>query len=134
MAFSGNCPNCGAPVEFTAARSIVLVCESCESVVGRSGDALENYGKVADLVQTSSPLQVGATGAWRGRPFEIVGRVQITELSGSESVVHFIHGGSQQWISQSAGIHAFEVGEEARFFIDTGRCVYFEKSGRRVAG
>ncbi|MGE0845562.1 MAG: ABC transporter ATP-binding protein [Flavobacteriaceae bacterium] len=79
------------------------------------------------------PYNIAPAKGGNGRA-EIVGRVQITELSGSESVVHFIHGGSQQWISQSAGIHAFEVGEEARFFIDTGRCVYFEKSGRRIAG
>ncbi|MEZ6105629.1 MAG: DUF4178 domain-containing protein [Pirellulaceae bacterium] len=104
MAFSGNCPNCGAPVEFTAARSIVLVCESCESVVGRSGDALENYGKVADLVQTSSPLQVGATGAWRGRPFEIVGRVQMKHSSGAvwdEWYAAFDGGERWGWIAEA---------------------------------
>ena len=52
-------------------------------MVGRAGDALENYGKVADLVQTNSPLQLGATGSWRGRPFEIVGRVQMKHASGA---------------------------------------------------
>ena len=52
------------------------------------------------------------------------GRVLVTELSGSESVVHF-QLGEQTWISQSHGIHAFEVGASATFHIDTGQCMYF---------
>ena len=39
----------------------------------------------------------------------VEGRVLIAELSGSESVVHFDFGG-RTWVSQSHGIHPFEVG------------------------
>ena len=61
----------------------------------------------------------------------IDGHVIITELSGSESVVHFDHGG-QTWISQSHGVHAIEVGEDAPFFLDAGQCLYFTEDGRRI--
>ncbi len=60
------------------------------------------------------------------------GRVLITELSGSESVIHFAHG-PLGWVSHSHGVHALEVGETARFFMDTGRCMYFAGDGRLVA-
>jgi glycerol transport system ATP-binding protein len=60
------------------------------------------------------------------------GRVQITELSGSESVIHFTHG-DLQWVSHSQGVHAIEVGETARFRLEVGRCMYFAADGRRVA-
>jgi glycerol transport system ATP-binding protein len=63
---------------------------------------------------------------------EIGGRVQITELSGAESVIHFAHG-DLSWISQSHGVHAMQVGETATFYLDAGRCMYFDADGRLVA-
>ncbi len=62
----------------------------------------------------------------------IDGRVLVTELSGSESVVHFDLGG-QTWISQSHGIHAFEVGARASFYVDTGQCMYFGEDNALLA-
>jgi glycerol transport system ATP-binding protein len=60
------------------------------------------------------------------------GKVQITELSGSESVIHFTHG-ALSWVSHSHGVHAIKVGETTRFFMDVGRCMYFAADGRLVA-
>jgi len=58
--------------------------------------------------------------------------VQITELSGAESVIHFAHG-DLSWISQSHGVHAMQVGETATFFMDAAQCMYFDADGRLVA-
>ena len=52
--------------------------------------------------------------------------VLVTELSGSESVVHFDIDG-QTWISQSHGIHPFEIGSAARFSMDIGRSKLFDR-------
>ncbi len=62
----------------------------------------------------------------------VEGRVLVTELSGSESIVHFELEG-ETWISQSHGIHAFEVGTIASFHIDTSRCMYFAGDDARLA-
>ncbi len=62
----------------------------------------------------------------------IAGRVLVTELSGSESVIHFDFGG-RTWISQSHGIHAFEVGASARFHIDIRQCLYFGLDDELIA-
>jgi glycerol transport system ATP-binding protein len=62
----------------------------------------------------------------------IEGRVQIAELSGSESVIHFAHG-ELSWVSQSQGVHATPVGESARFLIDVDRCLYFDGDGALIA-
>ena len=45
-----------------------------------------------------------------GQPWRSKERFLVTELSGSESVIHFELGG-RTWVSQSHGIHAFQVGE-----------------------
>jgi glycerol transport system ATP-binding protein len=60
------------------------------------------------------------------------GKVQITELSGSESTIHFEHG-PLHWVSQSHGIHAVEVGTTIKLYIDVERCMYFDAEGKLVA-
>lgn len=64
--------------------------------------------------------------------FPIEGEVQITELSGSESVAHFALG-SLTWVSLSAGIHPYRVGEMHRFHMIPGQCFYFGADGSLAA-
>lgn len=61
----------------------------------------------------------------------VTGRVQITELSGSESVAHFTLAG-QSWVSQSHGVHPYQVGDLHQFHIDTRGCLYFWPDNSRV--
>ncbi|MEO1650041.1 MAG: TOBE domain-containing protein, partial [Pseudomonadota bacterium] len=61
------------------------------------------------------------------------GTVMITELSGSESTVHFSHG-EQTWISQSHGIHALEIGQTARFRFNPRHALLFSTDGQRISG
>ena len=67
------------------------------------------------------------------RPRPIEGRVLVTELSGSESVVHFDLSG-RTWVSQSHGIHPFEVGSTARLYVDVDESFFFDDDGRLIAG
>ena len=62
----------------------------------------------------------------------LAGKVLVTELSGSESVIHFELQG-ETWVSQSHGIHAFEVGAHAELFMDVGRCMYFGQNEELIA-
>jgi glycerol transport system ATP-binding protein len=61
----------------------------------------------------------------------IEGRVLITELSGSESVIHF-KVGNETWVSQSHGIHPVEVGAQARLHVDTDQILYYGPSEELV--
>jgi glycerol transport system ATP-binding protein len=60
------------------------------------------------------------------------GTVLVTELSGSESVVHFDIDG-KTWISQSHGIHPFKIGAAARFHMDIGKSKLFDLEDKLVA-
>jgi len=64
-------------------------------------------------------------------PGTIDSRVLITEISGSESVIHF-EMGDKTWVSQSHGVHRFEVGAPARLYVDTDQILYFKPSGELV--
>src|SRR5580704_15641858 len=78
-----NCPGCGAQVVFKIPGSVVTVCEYCKSVVARGDRAIEDLGKVADLADTQSPLQLGLKGAYQGAWFELTGRAQLGHEAGS---------------------------------------------------
>ena len=73
-----------------------------------------------------TPVPSGPNGA------EIGGTVLVTELSGSESIVHFDIDG-QTWISQSHGIHRLAIGETARFHLDLERALLFDLDDKLVA-
>jgi hypothetical protein len=77
-----NCPSCGGPVEFKVSSSLVAVCPYCRSIVARGDRKLEDFGKVAALVDTNSPLELGVRGRYRDKPFELVGHVQYQHAAG----------------------------------------------------
>jgi glycerol transport system ATP-binding protein len=71
-------------------------------------------------------------GAAAGGGVGVKGRVLISEISGSESVIHFELAGTT-WVSQAHGVQRHPVGEEARFALDIAHCLYFDAAGRRIA-
>ena len=81
--YRAPCPGCGAPVEFRSAQSTHAVCGFCKSTVVRSGDTLARVGKMAELFDDHSPLQLMASGKWKGRTFTLVGRLQYRSGSGT---------------------------------------------------
>jgi len=62
----------------------------------------------------------------------VKGRVLVTEISGSESVVHLDIGG-HTWVSQSHGVHPYKIGDTATFHADVERALFFGSDGRLVA-
>jgi len=62
---------------------------------------------------------------------EIKGKVLISELSGSESLVHFQHGKSN-WVSLSSGSHQINIGEEMKLYMNVDECLFFDQNNRLV--
>ena len=78
-----NCPSCAAPIEFQKGSTIVLVCPFCRSAVTRTDRGLEDLGKVAEIMDSESPLKLGLSGEFNGSRFELTGRAQLKhELGG----------------------------------------------------
>ncbi len=65
------------------------------------------------------------------QPVAIEGLVLVTELSGSESVIHFRHR-DRTWVSLSHGIHAVTVGQTTRLSMDVAQGLYFDRGGARL--
>ena len=79
---NANCPSCAAPIEFKAGSTIVVVCKFCRSVVARTDRALEDLGKIAEIIQTQSPLKIGLKGKYLNHGFELTGRAQLKHEAG----------------------------------------------------
>src|SRR5436309_619137 len=92
-------------VDFKVSTALVTVCPYCNSVVGRSDKGLEDLGKVADLVESGSPLDVWLKGRFQGVPFDLTGRVQYAHPAGGvwdEWYAHFADG-RWGWLAEAQG-------------------------------
>ena len=100
-----SCPACGAPIQFNIGSSVVRICEYCNSVVARGDRKLEDLGKVADLVETGSPLQLGLHGVYRGVPFELTGRAQLGHEAGGmwDEWYAAFQDGRWGWLAEAQG-------------------------------
>ncbi len=59
----------------------------------------------------------------------LVGRVMVTELSGSESSAHFQFAG-QSWVSLAHGVHPYTIGNDHTFYLTPSECLYFTPDGK----
>jgi hypothetical protein len=91
-------------VTFRPGGGKVKVCEFCQTVVLRGEAKLESLFKVADLVDTESPLRLGLQGADSGTPFTVVGRLQ-RQASASQWDEWYLlfDDGRAGWLSESEG-------------------------------
>src|SRR2546423_14883181 len=105
MAFQASCPACGATVTFKTGSSVVLVCESCNSVVARTDRGVEDVGKVADVVESGSPLDVGLQGVYLDVAFELTGRAQLGHAAGGfwDEWYAAFSDGRWGWLSEAPG-------------------------------
>lgn len=108
--YRAPCPGCGAPVEFRSAQSTHAVCSFCHSTVVRDGDTLSRIGKMAELFDDHSPLQLMAAGRWQARAFSLVGRLQYKGASGTwaEWNVLFDDGGAAT-LAEDNGAYVFSL-------------------------
>jgi ribosomal protein L37AE/L43A len=99
---TANCPSCGAPVEFRSTASILAVCGYCKSTLIRHDLELENLGRMADLMEDASPLQLGAEGRFRNSHFALIGRIQLRYPQGVWNEWHLLFDNQESgWLSEA---------------------------------
>ena len=110
--YRAPCPGCGAPVNFLSAQSTHAVCGYCQSTVVRSGDKLARIGKMAELFDDHSPLQLQASGVWNRNgiktAFTLVGRLQYKYGEGTWTEWHAVLvDGTSAYLSEDNGSYVF---------------------------
>jgi hypothetical protein len=103
---SSNCPSCGAAIRFLSKVSLYAVCPSCSSFVMRHDMDLERIGVIGELQDDGTPLQLGSRGRFRGRAFDVVGRIQLQFPAGywNEWYLSF-PGDKDGWLGETQGLY-----------------------------
>lgn len=99
-----SCPSCGAPLSFRPG-TMVVVCSYCKALAARRDRDPELIGKVADLVDTGSPLALGGAGRYTGRSFSLAGRVQLKHALGGiwDEWYLALDDGRWGWLAEAQG-------------------------------
>ena len=110
--YRAPCPGCGAPVEFKSAQSTHAVCPYCQSTVVRSGEVLTRLGKMAELFDDHSPLQLMASGRiqldGKDVPFTLIGRLQYKGDAGVWTEwAAFLNDGTLATLGEDNGAYVF---------------------------
>ena len=105
-----SCPSCGAPVTFRSHASVMAVCAYCQATLLKDADSVKNLGRMSDILEDYSPLQIGTSGRYGKQNFTLVGRIQLRYSNGmwNEWYVLFDDGASG-WLGDSSGLYTLTI-------------------------
>lgn len=107
-----SCPSCGAEVVFRSKSSVFAVCSCCKSTLVRQDMNLELVGKMSDLQDDITPLQIGTKGQFDGKTFELIGRLKIGYEDGFWNEWYCLYAGDSEennkdcWLAEAQGFYA----------------------------
>ena len=100
---------------------------------GQSAPATGKLSELADGQYTAgfrpNHLEIGKHTA---EAVEFRARLDVTELTGSETFVHLDHHG-ERWVGLIHGVHDLPLGQELSVWLDPRHVYIFDQSGRLVA-
>ena len=101
---SVSCPSCGAPVSFRSHASVMAVCEFCRTTVHKDAGAVQDLGKLSEVLEDYSPIQIGTSGKVGGRAFTVIGRIQLRYGAGMWNEWYLMYDdGEAGWLGDASG-------------------------------
>lgn len=99
-----SCPSCGANVQFKSHASVMAVCDYCKSTVLKDAESVKDLGRMSDVLDDYSPIQIGTSGRFGSQGFTVIGRIQLRYDAGlwNEWYVLF-DDGNPGWLSDASG-------------------------------
>jgi uncharacterized protein (DUF983 family) len=104
------CPSCGAPVEFRSHAAVQAICGFCQATVVKDAESVKDLGRMSAVLEDYSPIQIGTSGKFEGKAFDVLGRIQLRYSAGmwNEWYVVF-NDGSFGWLGDSSGLFTLTV-------------------------
>lgn len=78
-----SCPECKLPITIRAINSNVVICSHCYAPIKKMEGYLQARINLLVAKDESSPIQLGTTGEWDGKKFEIIGRARYVFVEGT---------------------------------------------------
>jgi hypothetical protein len=98
---TANCPNCGAEITFRWSGAVQTTCASCRSILVRHDVDLQKVGDVSDIPPSTSAIQLGTEGRYKGKPFVVVGRIIYEYDRGRWNEWHILLDNESAWLSDA---------------------------------
>lgn len=91
----------------------MAVCEYCQSTLLKDAESVRNIGKVAEALEDYSPIQITTAGAFQGRAFSVVGRIQLRYDAGYWNEWYILFDdGIAGWLSDASGQYVVTLPQE----------------------
>ena len=101
-------------MSFKSSVSLLAVCPQCKSQLFRKDLALEDLGKVAQLLEDGSVIQVGTEGKWQGVAFTVAGRLQMRFDDGLWNEWYLLFDNQDQgWLGEAQGTYCVSFKRDA---------------------
>jgi hypothetical protein len=82
----------------------MAVCAFCKTTLLKDADAVRNIGKMSEVLEDYSPLQIGTSGQFANRGFSLIGRIQLRYSEGFWNEWYALFDdGSNGWLSDASG-------------------------------
>ncbi len=108
-----SCPSCGAPLQFRSHASVLAVCEFCRATVLKELETVRDLGKMSEVLEDYSRIQVGTSGIHGGRSFTVVGRIQLRYDAGMWNEWYLLFDdGSDGWLGDASGQYVLTTRRE----------------------
>jgi hypothetical protein len=109
------CPACGGEVNFMSKASVFGVCSYCNSTLVCHDKDIENLGKMSEMPQDMSPIQIGTSGTFAKSRFQVVGRQKLNWENGSWNEWYVVYdNGTAGWIADSQGHYMLSFESDAK--------------------
>ncbi len=116
MTASFQCASCGAQIDFSSGASVYAVCKYCNSAQIRTGASLSDLGKVAQLKEDYSAIQLGTQGVHprlnnnSSTRFSTIGRIRLSWERGFwDEWYVLLENGEGAWLAEAQGFYYFSV-------------------------
>lgn len=99
-----NCPSCGAENMMRSALSLFVVCPYCKASLFKTDEEIAVLGKISDLANDHSPIQLRSEGTYLNLGFSVVGRVRMKWADGFwNEWCLFFKDGTTGWLAEAQG-------------------------------
>jgi DNA-directed RNA polymerase subunit RPC12/RpoP len=98
-----SCPSCGGEMKFVSKSTLYAACPYCSSLILRKDLDVELVGKLGQLQDDGTPVQLGTRGRYRGRGFQVIGRIQYRFGAGFWNEWYLDIDG---WLGETQGMYA----------------------------
>src|SRR3954467_10179761 len=104
------CPSCGAQVAFKSHASVMAVCEFCKTTILKDADSVKDMGRMSDVLEDYSPIQIGTSGSLGGKSWTGIGRIQLRYAAGLWNEWYLMFdSGETAWLGDFSGLYTLTV-------------------------